>query len=39
MAVVAEHRRHNLQQKLADWTDDDLGEFVDSLSRYNRSLS
>ena len=39
MAVVAEHRRHNLQRKLADWTDDDLVEFVDSLSRYNRSLS
>ena len=39
MAVVAEHRRHNLQQKLTDWTDDDLVEFVDSLSRYNRSLS
>ena len=39
MDVVAEHRRHNLEQKLADWTDDDLGEFVDALSRYNRSLS
>ncbi len=39
MDVVAEHRRHNLERKLADWTNDDLGEFVDALSRYNRSLS
>jgi len=39
MDVVAEHRRHNLERKLADWTNDDLVAFVDSLSRYNRSLS
>jgi DNA-binding MarR family transcriptional regulator len=38
LAVLAEHRRTNLDEKLADWTVDDLGEFVQALSRYNRSL-
>jgi DNA-binding MarR family transcriptional regulator len=39
LAVVAEQRRTNLDEKLADWTDEDLSAFVEALSRYNRSLS
>ncbi|MGD9958169.1 MarR family winged helix-turn-helix transcriptional regulator [Nocardioides sp.] len=38
LAVMAEQRRSNLEEKLADWDDDELEAFVAALSRYNRSL-
>ena len=31
-------RRHEVSERLDDWTDDDLREFVKSLGRYNSSL-
>ncbi|CUR57427.1 Transcriptional regulator, MarR family [metagenome] len=39
LAVVAEQRRRNLDEKLADWGDDELDDFVAALARYNRSLA
>ena len=39
LARVAEQRRRNLDERLADWDDDELLEFVAALSRYNRSLA
>jgi len=38
LAEVAEHRRTSLDERLADWTDEDLGLLVGLLARYNRSL-
>ena len=38
-AEVATQRRRLLDEKLADWSADDLTEFVAALARYNRSLA
>ena len=35
---VARHRRKWLDERLGDWTDDDLTGFVATLGRYNRAL-
>ena len=39
LARVADERRAMLEQRLSDWSPDDLGQFVALLARYNRSLS
>jgi len=38
MAQVQRDRRRWLDERLGDWSDDDLLAFVDTLSRYNASL-
>jgi DNA-binding MarR family transcriptional regulator len=38
MAEVQRDRRRWLDERLGDWSDDDLRSFVDMLSRYNASL-
>ena len=38
MADVQRHRRKYLDERLGDWSDDDLRQFVDMLARYNASL-
>ena len=38
MADVQRHRRKYLDERLADWSDEDLRAFVDMLGRYNASL-
>ena len=38
MADVQRHRRKYLDERLADWSDEDLRAFVDMLGRYNTSL-
>ncbi len=38
LANLALSRRHEVSERLDDWTDDDLREFVKSLGRYNSSL-
>jgi DNA-binding MarR family transcriptional regulator len=38
LAHIAESRRHELSERLADWTDEDLGSFVRSMARYNIAL-
>ncbi|MET1060572.1 MAG: MarR family transcriptional regulator [Nocardioides sp.] len=38
MADVQKHRRKYLDERLADWSDEDLRAFVDMLGRYNASL-
>ena len=38
LADVQRNRREYLDQRLADWSDDDLRLFVDMLARYNASL-
>ena len=38
MADVQRHRRTYLDERLGDWSDDDLRQFVDMLARYNASL-
>ncbi len=38
LANLALLRRHEVSERLDDWTDDDLREFVKSLGRYNSSL-
>jgi len=38
LAEVIEHRRALLDQRLGDWSADDLAAFVDDLSRYNAAL-
>ena len=38
MADVHRHRRKYLDERLADWSDEDLRAFVDMLGRYNASL-
>ena len=38
LADVQRHRRKYLDERLADWSDEDLRAFVDMLGRYNTSL-
>ena len=38
LAEVDERRRAVLDERLADWSGDELGEFARQLGRYNRSL-
>ncbi len=38
LSDVAQHRRKWLDERLGDWSDDDLNGFVSSLGRYNRAL-
>jgi DNA-binding MarR family transcriptional regulator len=38
MADVQRHRRKWLDERLGDWSDEDLRAFVDMLGRYNSSL-
>jgi DNA-binding MarR family transcriptional regulator len=38
LADVQRHRRKYLDERLADWPDEDLRAFVDMLGRYNASL-
>ena len=38
MAEVVEERRRLLEHRLGDWSDDELGDFVAALARYNRTL-
>jgi len=39
LARVADERRAMLEQRLSDWSPDDLAQFVALLARYNRSLN
>ncbi|WP_183093527.1 MarR family winged helix-turn-helix transcriptional regulator [Nocardioides stalactiti] len=39
IADVSEHRRKLLAERLGDWTEDDLTQFVGLLSLYNAALS
>jgi len=39
MEDVTEHRRKWLDERLGDWSDDDLAGFVRVLGRYNAALS
>ncbi|GAA5144678.1 hypothetical protein GCM10023340_12730 [Nocardioides marinquilinus] len=39
MADVVVHRRKMVDERLADWSDDELAGFVDQLGRYNASLN
>jgi DNA-binding MarR family transcriptional regulator len=36
---VRRHRRRRLDERLGDWSDEDLEELVTALARYNRTLS
>jgi len=38
LAEVNRHRRKYLDERLGDWSDEDLGSFVTALARYNASL-
>lgn len=38
MAAVAAERRRWLDERLGDWSEEDLSAFVDLLRRYNRAL-
>lgn len=38
MAAVADERRRWLDERLGDWSEEDLSAFVDLLRRYNRAL-
>ncbi|MFN8195740.1 MAG: MarR family transcriptional regulator [Nocardioidaceae bacterium] len=38
LEMVTTQRRGWLDERLGDWTEDDLGGFVDALARYNRAL-
>lgn len=38
MAAVADERRRWLDERLGDWSEEDLSTFVDLLRRYNRAL-
>lgn len=38
LAEVIEHRRALLDERLGDWSADDLADFVGTLSRYNAAL-
>lgn len=38
MAAVADERRRWLDERLWDWSEEDLSAFVDLLRRYNRAL-
>ena len=39
LSDVSEHRRKYLDERLGDWTADELAHFSGLLERYNRSLS
>jgi DNA-binding MarR family transcriptional regulator len=39
LADVTEHRRKWLDERLGDWSSEDLTQFGDLLERYNRSLN
>lgn len=36
---VSAHRRRHLDEQLVDWSADELGQFVEVLSRYNHALN
>jgi DNA-binding MarR family transcriptional regulator len=38
MAVISDERRRWLDERLGDWTEDDLETFVGLLARYNAAL-
>jgi DNA-binding MarR family transcriptional regulator len=38
LAEVARHRRKWLDERLGDWSEEDLAAFVETLGRYNRAL-
>jgi DNA-binding MarR family transcriptional regulator len=38
LADVSEHRRKYLDERLGDWTPDELAGFVDQLEKYNQTL-
>lgn len=38
MSDLTEHRRKHLDERLSEWSDDDLAAFVAGLSRYNVAL-
>ena len=38
LANIASARRHEVGQRLEDWSDDELSAFVRSLARYNAAL-
>jgi DNA-binding MarR family transcriptional regulator len=38
LAEVSQHRRKNLDERLGDWSEDDLTSFVAALARYNAAL-
>jgi len=38
LADVGRHRRKWLDERLGDWSEDDLTAFVETLGRYNRAL-
>ena len=38
LAEVAHQRRRLLDERLSDWSDDELADFVASLARYNATL-
>jgi DNA-binding MarR family transcriptional regulator len=38
MEAILSERRHWLDERLSDWSEDDLREFVSGLSRYNAAL-
>jgi DNA-binding MarR family transcriptional regulator len=38
LADVARHRRKWLDERLGDWSEEDLSAFVETLGRYNRAL-
>jgi DNA-binding MarR family transcriptional regulator len=38
LADVSEHRRKYLDERLGDWTADELSGFVDQLAKYNLTL-
>lgn len=38
LADVTRHRRKYLDERLGDWSDDDLSTFVTGLARYNAAL-
>jgi DNA-binding MarR family transcriptional regulator len=38
LAEVNRHRRRYLDERLGDWSDDDLSSFVAALGRYNAAL-
>lgn len=39
LADVADHRRKLLDERLGDWSADELAGFVDTLARYNAALA
>ena len=38
LGEVTRHRRKHLDERLGDWSDDDLTQLVSSLARYNAAL-